>query len=319
MPSRVHLASNLAPYLHSMPTAVKSFYDIPGWFRWLDMTMFAALLDAQSDSAPGAVVELGTYLGKSTVVIGDHLREGDRFVVVDLFGDTGLLGDSPADVANRRESTKSYQTLTRRTFEENYLALHTGLPEIVQGPSSAVVDHVADGTARFIHVDASHMYAHVVVDVANAHRLMRPGGVVVFDDYRGEHTPGVAAAVWAAVAQDGLIPLALTTQKFYGVYDDAEPYASVLRGLFGGDDRYQWETQQIMGHDVLRARMVPPPPRPAPAPAVDVAALAADLADRLMPVLHDAMAVPVAAPAPGAGAATRTRRLVSRLGSDREH
>ena len=100
-----------------MTAAVKSFYDIPGWFRWLDMTMFHTLLGAQSDSAPGVLVELGTYLGKSTVVIGDHVRDGDRFVAVDLFGDTDVLGESPADVANRRESTKSYGTLTRRTFE----------------------------------------------------------------------------------------------------------------------------------------------------------------------------------------------------------
>jgi len=305
-----------------MTAAVKSFYDIPGWFRWLDMTMFHTLLGAQSDSAPGVLVELGTYLGKSTVVIGDHVRDGDRFVAVDLFGDTDVLGESPADVANRRESTKSYGTLTRRTFEENYLALHTCLPEIVQGPSSEVADHVEPATARFIHVDASHMYAHVNVDVRNARALMRPAGIAVFDDYRGEHTPGVAAAVWAAVARDGLIPLALTTQKFYGVYDDPEPYASVLRDLFGGDDRYQWETQQIMGRDVLRARMVPPKPRapqPPQPPSVDVDALSARLADRLTPLLRDAIARPAVAPAPGPGATAFARRLLSRRASNGEH
>lgn len=309
---------NPAPYGRVVTAAVKSFYDIPGWFRWLDMTMFHALLDAQSDSAPGVLVELGTYLGKSSVVIGDHVRDGERFVAVDLFGDTDILGESPADVANRRESTKSYGTLTRRTFEENYLALHPALPEIVQGPSSDVVDHVEPGTARFVHVDASHMYAHVVVDVANARALMRPGGVAVFDDYRGEHTPGVAAAVWAAVVQDGLIPLALTTQKFYGVYDDPEPYAAVLRKLFAGDDRYQWETQQIMGRDVLRARMVPPRPQPAPppAPTVDVDALSAKLVDRLTPILREAVTPPPVAPAPGTGATASARRLLSRLRSN---
>ncbi len=298
-----------------MTAAVKSFYDIPGWFRWLDMTMFHALLDAQSESPPGVLVELGTYLGKSSVVIGDHVRDGDRFVAVDLFGDTDILGASSADVANRRESTKSYGTLTRRTFEENYLALHTVLPEIVQGPSSEVVHHVEPGTARFVHVDASHMYAHVVVDVANARALMRPAGIAVFDDYRGEHTPGVAAAVWSAVAQDGLIPLALSTQKFYGVYDEPEPYASVLRKLFAGDDRYQWETQQVMGRDVLRARMVPPRPVPAPPPALDVDVLSAKLADRLTPILRAAVVGPAVAPAPGTGATALARRLLGRRGS----
>jgi hypothetical protein len=295
-----------------MSAAVKSFYDIPGWFRWLDMTMFRALLDAQAGSEPGVLVELGTYLGKSAVVIGDHVREGERFVAVDLFGDTVVLGESPADVANRRESTKSYGTLTRRTFEENYLALHPHLPEIVQGLSSIVVDHVEPASARFVHVDASHMYAHVVLDARNARDLLRPAGIVVFDDFRGEHTPGVAAAVWAAVAQDGLIPLALTSQKFYGVYDDPAPYASVLRDLFNSDERYQWETQQIMGHDVLRARMVPPPPRAAQPAQVDVAALATQLADRLAPILRDATTSPAVAFAPGTKGTAARRRLFGR-------
>lgn len=48
--------------------------------------MFDALLRVQSFGPPGDIVELGAYLGESAVVLGDHLRAGDRFVVVDLFG-----------------------------------------------------------------------------------------------------------------------------------------------------------------------------------------------------------------------------------------
>lgn len=269
--------------------APTSFYQIPGWFRWLDMTMFEALLEAQAGSAPGVLVEMGTYLGKSAVIIGQHVRAEDRFVAIDLFGDTDLLGLSAPDQANRRESQKSYKTLTRRQFESNYLALHPELPDIIQGPSSMITDHVAPGTARFVHVDASHMYEHVRVDAANTKALLRPGGIAVFDDFRSEHTPGVSAAVWEAVFTGGLVPLAVSTQKFYGTYDDPEPYREVLRDLFSSDTRYQWEEQHLAGHAVLRARMVQTPKaaptKPGAAPSFDVDRLAEQLAKRLDPIL----------------------------------
>lgn len=266
-------------------TLVKSFYDIPGWFRWLDMTVFEALLQAQSSAEPGVLVELGTYLGKSAVIIGNHVRAGERFVALDLFGNTDILSDSPQDHANRRESLKSYKTLTRQQFENNYLALHPELPTIVQGLSSEIVQHVEPGSARFVHVDASHVYAHVRVDAVNTKSLLRPNGIAVFDDFRSEHTPGVSAAVWEAVFRDGLIPLLLTTQKFYGVYAEPEPYYSVLRDLFASDARYRWEEQEIAGRKVLRASMVPQQARPANMPGIDVDQLATSLADKVAPLL----------------------------------
>ncbi len=136
--------------------------EIPGWFRWVDQQLFRAILADQADGAPGDVVELGTYLGKSAVLIGEYVRPEERFVAVDLFGRTDLLGDDTD--ANRREVDKSYKTLTRTKFEQNYLARHDALPDIVEGPSSWVDQHVAAGSVRFCHIDASHLYAHVRVD-----------------------------------------------------------------------------------------------------------------------------------------------------------
>src|SRR5690349_23305480 len=79
--------------------------EIPGWFRWVDQQLFRSILADQADGAPGDVVELGTYLGKSAVLIGEYVRPTERFVAVDLFGRTDLLGDHTD--ANRREVDKS--------------------------------------------------------------------------------------------------------------------------------------------------------------------------------------------------------------------
>ncbi|HEY5821732.1 MAG TPA: class I SAM-dependent methyltransferase [Propionibacteriaceae bacterium] len=266
------------------PQPIRSFYNVPGWFRWLDKTMFDALLGAQAGGPSGDIVELGVYLGKSAVVLGEYLRDGDRLVVVDLFGtDPGDYGPArTAHEANREENARSYATLERGAFEANYLALHPELPVVVTGPSSSVVDHVRPGTARFVHVDAGHLYDNVREDVDNARNLLAPDGIVVFDDYRSEHTPGVAAAVWGAVETGGLRPFALSVNKFYGTYGDSTPYLDALRELVDSDVRYRSEVQQIKGHRVLRVNQGPSGPARVGATLAEVRTVADEIVERVV-------------------------------------
>jgi hypothetical protein len=75
---------------------------------------------------------------------------------------------------------------------------------------------------------------------------------VVFDDFRSEHTPGTSAAVWEAVASDGLVPVALTPQKMYAVFSDPEPYLRAVEALVAADDRIATEGHLIAGHRLIR-------------------------------------------------------------------
>lgn len=272
--------------MSTVTPAITTYAGIPGWFNWLDRRMFDTLLTVTDDS-PGALVELGAYLGRSAVVIGDHRAPGERFVVVDLFGTDEALGESATELANRRENRRSYKTLSRQKFEDNYRALHEELPEIVQGLSSEIVEHVEPGSARFIHVDASHLYGQVAIDAQNAKALLRTDGVVVFDDFRAEHTPGVAAAVWAAVANDGLVPFALTPRKFYGTFGSSAEHLAAVRALVESDTRCEAADQEIFGHTVIRLKARAQPPKVEPAPLTDEALdqLSEKLARRMLPRL----------------------------------
>ncbi|MFJ4091287.1 class I SAM-dependent methyltransferase [Kitasatospora sp. NPDC089913] len=223
--------------------------DIPGWFFRLDQEAFGHLLTAQSTAGTtGDILELGSYLGRSAVLLGDHVRPGERLTVCDLF-------DSDAgDADNAAEMTMSYRTtLTRSGFEANYLAFHPELPTIVQAPTSVLADgRVPEGSCRFVHIDASHLYEHVAGDIAVARRALSGTGLVVLDDYRSEHTPGVSAAVWQAVFTGGLRPVLLTPMKFYGTWGDPEP---VRRALLARDWRAEGFTvdeDTIAGASVLR-------------------------------------------------------------------
>ncbi len=245
-----------------------------GWFYAKDQAVMTWLLDRQERlEPPGDLLELGSYLGKSAILIGTHLRPGETFTVCDLFG------ADPADGANRTENSRSYATLTRQAFEGNYLAFHDRLPTVVQATTDQITRHVRPGSCRFVHVDASHLWEHVKGDIEAARLLLRPGGLVVCDDYRSEHTPGVAAAVWSAVANGGLRPICVTGNKFYGTWDDPEPVQEELVAWLRSHHPGLPDLHNVLGHPMVRigrwtgppvpdlTPLRPPPAEPEPARA----------------------------------------------------
>ncbi|MFE7762722.1 class I SAM-dependent methyltransferase [Streptomyces sp. NPDC057438] len=252
--------------------------DVPGWFPVLDQLLFDWLLDRQENAEEkGDLLEVGVYMGKSAVFLGRHLREGEAYTVCDLFE-----SDAPDD-ANAAEATKSYRsTLTRRAFEANYLSFHDELPRVLQGPSSIVPGEVEPGSCRFVHIDASHLYEHVEGDITAAREVLRPGGLVVLDDFRSEHTPGVSIAAWEAVLNRGLNPVCLSTQKLYGTWGDPEPVQEALLEMVGRRNDCHLSNQRAAGHRIIRLKskgMKAPvfpksrhwtpqgPPAPAPQPS----------------------------------------------------
>lgn len=227
-------------------SAPRSLAEVKGWFMPVDQRLFAHFLGPEAVTSRGDVVEIGAYLGKSTILMGRHLHEGERFTVCDLFG------DEVEDPDNVRENKRSYRNLTREKFEANYLAFHPELPTIVQAPSSEILEHVAPGTARFVHVDGSHLYDHVAGDITAARTMALPGAVVAFDDYRSPHTPGTAMAIWEAVLDDGLHLVALTPRKLYAVFGDPEPHRHRLRGWLRSASEVRWEQVDLRDQTALR-------------------------------------------------------------------
>lgn len=200
--------------------------DIPGWFMPIDQAVFNWILQFQNRTQPpGGLVELGVFKGKSAVLIGNYLRPGEVFTACDLFDDIGSAAE--ADPGEQRFFRN--QSLTQAEFESNYLAFHKELPRVVKGPTGTITRHVAPGSARFVHIDAGHTYDLVREDTASARAMLREGGVVVFDDYRKAAAMGVAAAVWEAVQNEGLKPIANTEYKLYATWGDAAPYQDMVR------------------------------------------------------------------------------------------
>jgi hypothetical protein len=223
------LSPNLRPYWDARHT-------VSGLLEDIDFLLIDKILrDQTCNEVKGDLLEIGAFMGKSAIVIGLHAQVGEQLVVCDIFE------DSTADAANDRENADSYEGLTRQTFEANYARYVPHPATIVQELSSCVREHIPDGSIRFAHVDGGHLYEVVKGDIANVRHLLSGDGIVAFDDFRAAHTPGVAAAVWTAVANDRLLPICVTDTKFYGTWSESV-----------ADEVRQRTTEWLAAHPAVR-------------------------------------------------------------------
>ena len=214
-----------------------------GWFEQVDNDIFDVILSQQY----GDVLEIGTYVGDSAIPMGRHVRPGECLVVCDLWEDVFSSPDiDPKDHMH-------YSGLTLDTFLTNWDATYDWRPEVVQG-DSMVLD-LTGRQFRFAHVDGCHMYEYVRHDIKNVARHLIPDGVIVLDDYRREHVPGVAAAVWEAVTRETIFPFLTSTNKLYAT---AYPESAKLwiAAMSRAADAAGWDadTYAFPTYDVLMVR-----------------------------------------------------------------
>lgn len=232
-----------------------SLADIPGWLSQVDELLFEWILTWQSKTGrSGDVVELGVYRGRSAIHIGRWVDDDERFTVCDLFEETQSSDVVPPHIK------AAYAALTQASFEDNYLRFHTRLPTIVRGPTSVITDHVEPDTCRFVHIDASHLYADVRTDTLAARTVLGTDGVVVFDDYRNARTAGTAAAVWEAVATEGLRPICVSDAKLYATWGDPGPVQTEIISRLDRHRSFHAQYLLIRDQTVIRATRTALPP-----------------------------------------------------------
>jgi predicted O-methyltransferase YrrM len=220
---------------------------IPGWFSVVDgLTLVAIDEEQRQGGVFGDILEVGAYLGKSAILLGYLLRARERLVVVDLF-------EEPAASKEQRVEQRAYRGLTQLAFEKNYARFHSTRPIVLRGASDHHLPSLASQSFRLIHVDGAHEHETVRGDLAQATRLVRANGLVVMDDIISDHTPGVAAAAWEAVARGQLVPL-IQTGKLYTTVPDSHITADTLAvrlARFGVD---VIAVHTVYGHPILQLR-----------------------------------------------------------------
>lgn len=235
------VSPRIAEYYQARRTVVGPFWEI-------DFMLFDQILEGQrTRGVRGDLLEIGALYGKSAIVLGLHAGS-DSVVIVDIFETSGL------DDANKDENELSYPGLNRSEFERNYGTWVKTKPRIVQEYSDRVREHVADRALRFAHIDGGHLFNVVASDIANTRPLMNADGVVVLDDFRALHTPGVAAATWAAIVNDGLTPFCVSEQKLYASWNAATADTvrrELIESAKAAGDELNAGIQEVAGHEVL--------------------------------------------------------------------
>ncbi len=189
------------PYTAQMDT-------VDGWFYAVDVDFFSNLLAYQrTEGVKGDMLEIGTYQGKSAILMGYGLREDEELVVCDLFG--AVMDHADIPLSRRQE----YSGLDEEEFLANWDRFHARRPTLEVCESSEL--DLGDRAFRFIHVDGCHSYQCVVKDISLVVAHTGERGVIALDDYRAVEAPGVPAAVWQAVEKGLLFPFAGTWMKMY--------------------------------------------------------------------------------------------------------
>jgi predicted O-methyltransferase YrrM len=123
---------------------------------------------------PANVFEIGTYLGSSTLVMAHNLPAGGHITTLDL------------DPATRDDYLRSLGYGKGPDFTPGQSFLNTPQAERitqVYGTSTSFDFSSYYGRMDLVLVDADHTYDFVKADTAIAFKLLRPGGVIVWDDY----------------------------------------------------------------------------------------------------------------------------------------
>ena len=168
-------------------TILARMQEIEGWLdepeaRLLMATTVLALIEGE----PQAVVEIGSFQGRSTVVLGT--------VVKAVCPETRVYAIDPHEgqVTIEGGKTDTYPP-TLQMFERNIA--EAGLAEVVETIQNLSYEIEWDKPISLLFIDGLHDYQNVARDFQHFDAWLVPGGYVVFDDYDAASCPGVVTCV----------------------------------------------------------------------------------------------------------------------------
>lgn len=203
---------------------------VPGWSP-LDELFTLAVLARATAGLPGDIVEVGSWLGRSAIVLAAAVREtGGHVYCVDLFPgrddwrrNTDGTYSCVVEIDGRRHGGYEEQTVWADPFHAQLAPRYDETPDILAGFRDNLQARGLDayvsthrGTtetflaarhtalrARLIFVDGDHGYQAVRADIDRLLPCLVPGGWICFDD-AGSGYAGVDRAIAECVTGNPL-------------------------------------------------------------------------------------------------------------------
>jgi predicted O-methyltransferase YrrM len=183
--------------------------DVPGWSP-IDELYTLSMLAYSTSHLPGDIVELGSWFGRSAIVLGSAARDTHGAVhCIDLFperGDWRRNADGSysfaVEIDGRRHTGYEDQTVWPEPFESQVAPLYAECPSVLEkftanvrshgledivrahrGNSATFAASALDGfQCRLLFIDGDHGYDAVKNDIARLAPFVVRGGWIGFDD-----------------------------------------------------------------------------------------------------------------------------------------
>ena len=136
------------------------------------------------------IFEFGTFTGKTTYLLAKNAPADAKVFTLTL---------SPNDISAYKVSNKDSKADTKAAigesiFNDFYYTNHPVSTKITQlfADSKAFDETPYVGKIDLIFIDGSHAHSYVESDTKKALRMIKPGGIIFWHDYRGPNrAPGV--------------------------------------------------------------------------------------------------------------------------------
>jgi predicted O-methyltransferase YrrM len=129
---------------------------------------------------PGVqAIEIGAFEGRSSIWFLEHIltHPSATITCIDVFSEeyTGYGNFS------------SYEKVFDRNVEASTMKSQVIK---IKGDSKVILRTLPIGVYDFVYIDGSHIAKDVLMDAVLVWDLLKPGGVIIFDDYRTRGAPG---------------------------------------------------------------------------------------------------------------------------------
>lgn len=158
----------------------KQYRFTTNWFDDVAKPMWEQLF--KQVTVPKKILEIGCYEGKATTWLCDNVLSGDdiEYHVIDTF--EGSLNESGMrPIENWLSNDISY---IENNFKHN-ISYHNNINfKILKGFSQLILPTLPlEETYDFVYIDASHRADDTFVDAYYANKMLKSGGILIFDDF----------------------------------------------------------------------------------------------------------------------------------------
>jgi hypothetical protein len=158
--------------------------EVPGWFDW--QAAIAEVVDELHDGA--RCVEVGVYMGRSTVCLADEIRLSGKQITLECFDIFDGSHGGPAGDGNPDPEARA------QTVRDMLGAEVGGFTRVLVGRSPDCAAAYADRSLDFVWIDACHEAWGIEADIRGWWPKLKMGGLLGGHDF-SEFFPGVVEVV----------------------------------------------------------------------------------------------------------------------------